>query len=227
MVIADYLFPIYCLACDTDEGDWLCAACRVRQNVSGVFDCPACHMPTLLGYACAGCVDRSSLVSVCAAVPYGEKRLSGRLVRAVKFGFATEAGELFDERIAAFVRAYPAALAGVDSIVPVPLHPRRFAERGFNQAEMIADYLAYRTGIPRLHALARRRYTERQMTLSRERRKTNVLGAFAVAPTADILGKKVLIVDDVYTTGATMQECARILLAAGAKECAGFAFARG
>lgn len=104
-------------------------------------------------------------------------------------------------------------------LVPVPLHPRRRRERGFNQSELLAAELARRTGL-RLApaALVRRRDTSPQAGLTAAARRTNVEGAFAVRQRARVSGRPVVLVDDVLTTGATARGCARVLREAGASE---------
>jgi ComF family protein len=104
------------------------------------------------------------------------------------------------------------ALAELDFIVPVPLHIRRHRQRGFNQSELLADVLGVRWGVPvRPEALVRVRATTPQVQLSGEERQRNVRGAFASAPDLDAPGATVLLVDDLYTTGATICECAQAL----------------
>jgi ComF family protein len=110
-------------------------------------------------------------------------------------------------------------LTGEVVLVPVPLHPRRRRERGFNQSELIAEALARRRGL-RLApaALVRRRDTSAQAGLTAAARRANVEGAFAVRQRARVAGKPVVLVDDVFTTGATARGCARVLREAGATE---------
>ena len=104
-----------------------------------------------------------------------------------------------------------------DLIVPVPLHPRKARERGFNQSGVLAHGLSRRTGIKLLrNGLVRTRYTRTQTRLSRKDRQENVKGAFRISERAEINGKSVLLVDDVYTTAATVNECAEVLIGAGA-----------
>jgi ComF family protein len=120
-----------------------------------------------------------------------------------------------------------AVLAGADALVPVPLHPRRQRERGFNQAELIAAALARRTGLALLaSALVRRKDTTTQTGLSAAARRDNVRGAFAVRRRAQIAGRRLVLVDDVLTTGATAEACARVLREAGAVEVRLLALAR-
>lgn len=111
-------------------------------------------------------------------------------------------------------------------IVPVPLHPRRYALRGFNQAELIAQELGRLLGQPVVCLLKRTRATRHQTLQTRLLRWQNVDGAFAVADDAVIDGRPVIIVDDVTTTGATLAACARPLMAAGVQKIYSFAFAR-
>jgi len=108
---------------------------------------------------------------------------------------------------------------GVDLIIPVPLHRRRRWERGFNQAEVVAREIGKRAGITLARNVLRKiRNSPPQTTLEREERAENVREAFAVVRKEFLRGKVILLVDDVYTTGSTMGECARILLQEGAAE---------
>ncbi|MEA1928994.1 MAG: ComF family protein [Candidatus Auribacterota bacterium] len=103
-----------------------------------------------------------------------------------------------------------------DLVVPVPLHPRKARERGFNQSAVLASGLSRRTGIKLSRkGLIRTRYTGTQTRLSRNDRRENVRGAFRASESVELKGKSVLLVDDVYTTGATVNECAGVLIKAG------------
>jgi ComF family protein len=110
-------------------------------------------------------------------------------------------------------------LAGAQALVPVPLHPRRQRQRGFNQSELLADALGRRAGIAVVASgLVRRQDTRSQTGLTAAARRANVKGAFAVRRRARIAGRTVVLVDDVLTTGATASACAQALRAAGARE---------
>jgi ComF family protein len=108
-------------------------------------------------------------------------------------------------------------------VVPVPLHPRKVRQRGFNQSELIARH-ALKLGagngrlVLRSRILERRRETESQIGLTRHQRRENLRGSFAVARPGEIAGREVLLVDDVFTTGTTVSECARVLRRAGASK---------
>lgn len=126
----------------------------------------------------------------------------------------------------ALVRLEALAEDGFDAVVPIPLHPARLAERGFNQSGLVAAEMARHLDarfLPR--ALRRVRATDAQATLGREARLENVRGAFAARPRAGVEGKRVLLLDDVTTTGATLAAAKSALAAAGAKEVFVFALA--
>ncbi|MEJ2691035.1 MAG: phosphoribosyltransferase family protein, partial [Deltaproteobacteria bacterium] len=130
-------------------------------------------------------------------------------------------GMLFRE-----VFADPCFLAA-DLIIPVPLHVQRLKQRGFNQSMILASqfFPAFKGRIkPR--ALVRQRYTMPQTSLSRHQRLANIRGAFLVSNPAMVRGRSVTLVDDIYTTGATINECARVLRRAGAAKIIGLTFAR-
>lgn len=105
-----------------------------------------------------------------------------------------------------------------DLLVPVPMHWRRQWERGFNQAELLAEEVGRWSGLPVQPALVRPRLTDPQVGLSGHRRRQNLIGAFAIHPRYPVTGKRVVLVDDVRTTGGTVSECAATLRQAGAAQ---------
>jgi ComF family protein len=115
----------------------------------------------------------------------------------------------------------------VDALVPVPLHRSKLREREFDQALALAWYLGKRLGLPLWHnQLVRQRRTVSQVGLKALQRHQNVRGAFALKDPRGCSGKALLLIDDVYTTGATLQECARLLLQAGAAWVGAYTLAR-
>lgn len=159
--------------------------------------------------------------------PWGRVLTAGRyagglkeLILAYKFESRLDCGRRLQEHaLAAFTRGlanFP-ELAEVSALVPVPLHPRRLLSRGFNQSREIVRLLSARHKLPiRQEWLARVRRTRPQMELSRLERAANIEGAFSAAGQG-LAGATVLLCDDIMTTGATLEECARALTAAGAR----------
>ena len=108
--------------------------------------------------------------------------------------------------------------ASPDLLLPVPLHRQRLRERGFNQALLLAQDLSRRTGIPcNKRILQKKKPTLPQVNLSGPEREKGVRGAFQVTEKKKLKGKSILLVDDVYTTGATVNECSKVLMAGGAE----------
>lgn len=106
----------------------------------------------------------------------------------------------------------------IDLLLPVPLHIKRLRQRGFNQAQLVNKKWAAREGIPLDgFILSRNRWTEPQTSLARAERRRNVRGAFSLRNPDKAKGQRILVVDDVFTTGATVNECARVLMKAGAR----------
>jgi ComF family protein len=150
---------------------------------------------------------------------------AGRLVRALKFedmdGLALPLGRETAARLAPLF-----ALLRPELVVPVPLHWWRHSRRGYNQAGLLARAIARGTGLPlSTRALARRRAGRRQLGLSRQERLASLAGCYA-ARASRVRDRRILLVDDVVTTGATLEACARALLRAGAAGIIGCAFAR-
>lgn len=181
---------------------------------------PAC---AVCGYPFEFEVEKGALCAACLA---GPPPFASARAAIVYGGAGREAvlkfkhGDRLD-LVPAFVpwlaRAGAEMLAEADLIVPVPLHRRRLLRRRYNQAAAIARALSARTGIPASTDVLRRvRHTAPQGFLNRKDREQNVRAAFAAGPGPRITGKTVILIDDVYTTGATVSECAAALLKAGA-----------
>ena len=167
---------------------------------------------------CARCRRRPPLLTAARALGPYEGSLRD-IVQALKYG----ARSTLARPLAARLRACGGdLLAGADAVVPIPLHRSRQRQRGFNQAAEIARHL----GVPMLDALRRTRRTASQTDLPASRRHANVRGAFALAPHASVADAIVVLVDDVSTTGATLNACAAVLLTAGAREVRALIVAR-
>ncbi|MFW5488840.1 MAG: ComF family protein [Desulfovibrio sp.] len=195
----------------------LCPECRARLAPRTAGYCPACGLlhadPDGVPHLCATCLDvPPDWENIYFHGSYDG--LLGELLRAYKFRSALGLGKLLQSLVVEtfFLREYRVP----DLIVPVPLHPRRLLERGYNQSRELGRRLAARLERPlTLHALERVRCTIPQVSLERKDRLRNVQGAFQ-AREGEVAGRRVLLLDDVMTTGTTLRECTRVLLQAGA-----------
>ncbi|MBI3440332.1 MAG: ComF family protein [Proteobacteria bacterium] len=172
------------------------------------------NLPT--GALCAACMEQEPLFDQSrSAVTYNEA--SRKLVLAFKYGDRLHTVHTF---VPWMIRAGQELIGQADCIIPVPLHARRLRERRFNQSALLAQAIATRTGKDYLpDTLLRIRHTTPQNGLSAKDRDRNVRGAFVVKKCshATVRDKNLLLIDDVFTTGATLNECARILKSAGAE----------
>lgn len=209
--------PAACLLCEAPADAWgLCEPCLADLPWNRDA-CRRCALPLPATAAecpaCAAAPPPQALALAALRYEFPVNHLVGRLKYAGRLAHAPVLGEL----LTAAVGEHPGPLP--DRLLPVPLHDSRLAARGYNQALEIARPVARFTGLPLETALLRRvRATQSQMTLDREARAANPAGAFAVDPRrlAALAGlRRVALVDDVMTTGATLDEMARTLLAAG------------
>ncbi len=224
--IKDCIFPVYCLGC-SEEGKLVCTKCFKKIDPVGVFCCPRCRRRVVGGVCCDSCSRFSPLSAQISLLPYSENLLAGKIITDFKYNYLEELKLVFEDLIKIFVGKNSELLKNMDLIVPVPLHARRYAERGFNQAEIIARQLGHELKLPVALVLKRIVYTHQQAKLSREARIKNVAGAFELLENKLLAGKKIILVDDVFTTGSTMNECAKVLRLAGVREVVGFTLARG
>ena len=159
---------------------------------------------------CAHCADATSAISAARAAGLHVGSLRA-IVHALKY----DGRRSLAAPLAALMRTAGSELMqSCDAVVPVPLHPSRRRERGFNQAEDLASHI----GLPVVRALKRTRHTATQTALPAAERQANVAGAFVARPCELIRASAVLLIDDVRTTGATLEACAKALRDAGARE---------
>lgn len=224
------LFVPRCAACEArvEPPAPLCAACATTVDELGPA-CPRCGEPQAAPPAveCARCrAGRWPLEAMVAPWRYGGEL--GRSLRRLKFARRHEIARALAPLYAPFLLAAVEAGA-IDLIVPIPLHWRRLAARGFNQSEALARHARAAAGCAApldTRALRRVRNTSPQTHLDGDARRLNLLDAFAVPRPARVAGRRVLLVDDVVATGATMAAAAAALTASGAAGVVGFAFAR-
>lgn len=206
----DLLFPVFCISCRA-EWFWLCHSCLAKLQLEikpQVF----CH---------------PYLDKVIALADY-KNEIVARLIHLLKYEYVEEVGEIFEKLIEAFIKNNSAVFEGgqFSAIIPIPLHKKRYLERGFNQSEILAKSWSKYLAAPVLkNALIRSRQTKTQVGLSGFERRSNLQGAFVLRqPLAGM--KRVILVDDVFTTGSTLEEAGRVLRANGVKEVFGAIIAR-
>ncbi len=219
------LLPPLCLLCGATGSHQrdLCAACAadLPRNEPA---CPTCALPvSMISPApCHNCTTQPPPFDH-AFVPFRYQPPVNFLIRELKFNgrlhHARLLGEIFAEMAGQHFTSWP------DCIIPVPLHPKRLQERGFNQALELVRRTAREFGIPVIaEGLRRVRYTPPQSSLNRQQRQSNLLGAFVSG--TRLSGARIALFDDVITTGSTISECARVLREGGATDIAIWAIAR-
>jgi ComF family protein len=229
--LVDWLFPPRCRACDSwmngRDAQYFCSSCAPSIELIRHPLCSICGRPfpdaSGEDHPCGVCIRRPphfSQARAWACYPREETdpQPLRKVVQQFKYGRKVSLGKPLGRLMARgceeFLRACRAEL-----IVPVPLHPRRLRWRGFNQSVLLARQVsrAYATPMDPF-VLVRSRETPPQTQLTEEERRRNIRGAFAVNPDKPIANKNILWIDDVYTSGATVDECSRALGRGGAGE---------
>lgn len=225
--ILKLLFPPRCAVCTevlatTAWEDHLCKECKEKIPFIPQDVCPHCGGKTENGGFCDFCLKSFAFSAAFAAFPYEKVRSS---IHLFKYDGGKEIGRGLGQLMAEYLLQYHAELLSeVDILLAVPLFPQKEKQRGFNQTHILCEKISEKTGlIFQKDGLIRTRATVAQSTLTPEERRENLKGAFAV--TEDFTGQRILLVDDIFTTGATCNECARELYRAGAKEVMIFALA--
>jgi competence protein ComFC len=212
--LLDLVYPSYCLVCGKADDDYLCPDCIEMIDVIGDMHCHKCAIPCET-HICLDCQSREFAFDwACSAGLYEGVLRKG--IHALKYDMHLA---IIDQLAGLMVCCYPhRQLNGkVDIVVPIPIHRDRLIERGFNQSEELGRPLCKRISVPlESNALFRIRNMRHQVSLPQDKRMLNIKGAFAVPNPALVLGKRVLLVDDVFTTGATLNEAAKVLKESGA-----------
>ena len=212
--ILDLLFPVDCVLCDRRASGWrrgpLCAACETAVLVGPASPvCERCGLPGVAaGGVCAACLTgRTRYDFGRAALAFNDP--VRQLVHEFKYNDRVSLARPLGRRLKECLERHP---FGPDCVVPVPLHPRRQRGRGYNQAEL----LAARLGLPIERGVVRRRRdTGSQTGMTRHQRVVNMRGAFECRGRVE---RSVLLVDDIQTTGATLNELTRVLKRHGARK---------
>lgn len=211
-VVAPRVCPI-CGTVLTEAEECLCGGCLSGLEYTGYESLPGNPMELRLEHIMGRPVPAAALLV------YAHGQVSGRMVSAFKYAgekdLAVYAGQMLGAALAGSGR-----FAGYDLLVPVPLHRKKLKQRGYNQAGEICEGMSRICGISVADVLERTVFTQAQASLDKWERLRNIQGVFSLKEDMPIVGKKVIIVDDVFTTGATVSVAAQVLSAAGAAQVA-------
>lgn len=218
--LLDFVYPPKCYLCGA-VGDWVCATCVASWPRPEQPACPRCGHPLPIGI-CEWCGNGMQPLRV-AAFPFAFADAARDAVHLLKYGAKRRIARPMAEEMARAYWSAPQMRAG-EVLVPVGLHPKRLRRRGYNQSEWLAAELSGILGLPAERWSVRVRDTRAQVGLSRQDRASNVAGAFDASSQA--AGRRVILVDDVSTTGATARSAASALVRAGTPWVALLTFAR-
>jgi len=215
--LLDFIFPIYCVACNK-ENTYACENCFDKIDFTGYIS----------GFSHFESAERKKhFEEIISAGRYKEDSILAKLIHLFKYDSAKEIGILLA------VPLLNLTIKNADYfrnavLVPVPLHFRRQNRRGFNQSEILAEELSNSTKIPMQILLTRRRYTRPQVELDHKERMNNLVDAFGLKNSDEKLDPKTVycLIDDVCTTGSTINECAKVLKKNGAERVIGLVVAQ-
>src|SRR5258708_28635057 len=215
------LYPATCTICGKHlrAGEYLCDGCEAKIIRIVPPFCETCSEPfegsINTAFTCANCAHRTIHFDAAFAA-YRGRGIVRELIHDFKYRRQIYLRHLVARWLCAAMNDERLRARRFNIIIPVPLHPARRRERGFNQATLLAELLSAEISIQSKPLLERIRYTTTQTALDRAERMENLHDAFRLRKNADVRGLRVLLIDDVLTTGSTLSECARVLKRAGA-----------
>jgi ComF family protein len=217
--LLDLLFPKRCVVCRR-AGEWFCSACcQVIEKIMPPI-CDRCGRP-LRRTTCSYCQKLPLQIEGTRAIAFFEGNLR-TAIHAFKYAHRPELADPLGEMLSDYISKHPLP---IDALIAVPLHPERERARGYNQSHLLAQVLGQRRNLPVWgDALTRTRHTRPQVELNAADRHDNVHEAFTA--NVRVTGAQILLIDDVCTTGATMDACGIALKERGAKSVWGLAVAR-
>jgi ComF family protein len=220
--IASLVYPPACTICSASVGlrEYLCVDCEAKLSRIVPPFCAKCSEPfdgaITNTFSCANCLHRV-LYFDAAVSAYRRRGIARHVILNFKYGRQVHLCHLVARWLIAALDDSRLRERTFDAIIPIPLHPAKQRERGFNQAALLAQRLAPRLGIPVRPMLQRVRFTTTQTAFDRTERIQNLRHAFRLRGNGDVRNLRVLLIDDVLTTESTLSECARVLKENGAQ----------
>ncbi|MDP3710379.1 MAG: ComF family protein [bacterium] len=215
-ILLDLLFPCFCMGCKK-EGSFLCQHCRslLKTIPPTCFVCHKLSWPS--GRTCDSCRPKTAIYAFLSPFSYGDEAIK-ELIHHLKYNRVRGLAEILADLLKDYLQKYKIWLPKEALLIPIPLHKTRQRERGFNQTELIAKVFTSETSlILAKDVLIKTKPTKSQIELSSEERRKNLSGVFTVSKPQEIQGKTIILLDDVKTTGTTLEEAATTLKSAGAK----------
>lgn len=235
--LLDVIFPIRCIQCDRFNNKkfkgYICPVCLNSIPLNRSFECIGCNKITPLGKTCLSCKILSPLDQLLIVSDYKNPRLV-TILKLLKYRFIKDLAAPLSSRMKQYLKRLKMKqkfniLEESPLIIPVPLSKQRFNWRGFNQSELLSQLLADELQIIADSDILfkTKRSTPQADIKERDKRVKNIEGLFKIARPHIITNRTILLIDDVCTTGATLNECARVLKQNGAKKVIGLVIARG
>jgi len=233
--LLDIIFPIECLGCEKEK-NWLCEDCFKKLEYNHNQYCLNCKTANNFGEICNNCKNNFDIEGILIAGNYQDKLLS-KLIKTFKYHFIKNLSQPLGKFLSQFLFLQitkensfkkPNIFSDFKNvlIIPVPLHKKRRSWRGFNQSEELAKIIAEKFDVKTSTNLKRIKYKKPQMRLKKSQRKKNIKNCY-IWEGDDLNEKNILLIDDVTTTGSTLNECAKILKENGANEVWGLVVANG
>lgn len=220
MGLLDFLFPKYCVFCKS-LGSYLCADCFAKLSFSQKTMCLVCGKSAIDGLTHPHCQNAYTVDGAFIALEY--VGVMKKLMYVFKYQpYVQDLSRMLSELFVESLIQKEAFMAVLNThtellLMPIPLHAKKLRARGYNHATLLAKHLSKKLRIPLMDGLVRTKETVIQARLSKQQRKENIRGAFALKKVADVKGKTIFVVDDILTTGTTCLEAANVLKKAGAK----------
>lgn len=214
--LVDFLFPKICVFCDT-QGSYICEECKIQKiEFYNTQLCHVCHRTVTEHLVHKNCLDKTNINGVIVVAHYNKfaKILIEEMKYNLYYSVSNEIGSLMRAEVLKNELNY-------DAVVPIPLHRFKENYRGFNQANLLAKQIPGKVD----NCLRRTKNTKSQVNLNREERMNNLKDIFRLRH--DISYESVLLVDDVMTSGSTLEECSKVLKESGVEKVFGIVFARG